>query len=184
MDRAPGDKQAFRPHVKLKHSQDFNLADIPATKRTRPKLSPSARTSYLWIFKLTQLQIRYLGGDRSNTFAGLQRQPRSSHSVQMEIDGFGHDLPSSAIGPIELPVSERAEWISRGKRSRQVSSRSSPSQPSNLVRSLLNLATGDFFSSAVASLLRAPTSRRESIRDMTNRICGRYFPERRPAIKE
>jgi len=185
MDRAPGDKQAFRPHVKLKHSQDFNLADIPATKRTRPKLSPSARTSYLWIFKLTQLQIRYLGGDRSNTFAGLQRQPRSSHSVQMEIDGFGHDLSSSAIGPIELPVSERTEWISRGKRSRQVSSGfSMPTQPSNLVRSLLDLATGDFFSSAVASLLRAPTSRRESIRHMTNRICGRYFPEIRPAIKE
>jgi hypothetical protein len=61
---------------------------------------------------------------------------------------------------------------------------SMPTQPINLVRSLLNLATGDFFSSAVASLFRAPTSRRESIWDMTNRICDHYFPERRPAIKQ
>lgn len=59
-----------------------------------------------------------------------------------------------------------------------------PTQPINLVRSLLNLATGNFFSSAVASLFRAPASRRESIWDMTNRICDRYFPERRPAIKD
>jgi hypothetical protein len=59
-----------------------------------------------------------------------------------------------------------------------------PTQPINLVRSLLNLATGNFFSSEVASRFRAPASRRESIWDMTNRICDRYFPERRPAIKD
>lgn len=32
------DKQAFGTHVKLRHSEDFDLADIPATRRTRPKL--------------------------------------------------------------------------------------------------------------------------------------------------
>ena len=29
--------EAFCAHVRLKHSEDFNLAAIPATERTRPK---------------------------------------------------------------------------------------------------------------------------------------------------
>ena len=36
MDRVPWDKPAFPTHVKLKHSEEFKLADIAATKRTRP----------------------------------------------------------------------------------------------------------------------------------------------------
>src|SRR6478672_687234 len=33
--------EAFRAHVKLKHSEDFNLAAIPAQNGTRPKGNPA-----------------------------------------------------------------------------------------------------------------------------------------------